>query len=172
MWTRHLLNCASLAPLIRHAAGVCDVGSGAGLPGMVVAVMRPDLHVTLLEPMLRRSTFLEETVAALDLPRVTVVRGRAEELAGSVGYDVVTARAVAPLGRLVDWTMPLLLPGGELLALKGEGAAAELERDAPSLARLGARSWAVEAVGDGAGATSVVRVVRGAGGPGRPGGRR
>ncbi len=120
LWERHLLNCAVLEPLIpADAAGLCDVGSGAGLPGLVLAALRPDLAVTVLEPLLRRTTFLTEAVDALGLTRVEVLRGRAEDWAGRRTWPVVTARAVAPLDRLAGWCLPLLTPGGLLLALKG-----------------------------------------------------
>lgn len=129
IWDRHLLNSAALAPLVRARARVVDVGSGAGLPGIPLALARPDLEVTLLEPLLRRYTFLLEAKDALGLPNVTVVRGRAEE--GPVrrqlgGADVVIARAVAPLEKLAGWCLPLLREGGQLLALKGSSAAEEL----------------------------------------------
>ena len=129
LWDRHLLNSVALAPLIPAGARVVDVGSGAGLPGIPLALARPDLTVTLLEPLARRVTFLDEAVHALRLANVTVVRGRAEE--GPVvrslgGADVVTARAVAPLEKLAGWCLPLLRPGGQLLALKGSSAAEEL----------------------------------------------
>lgn len=129
LWDRHLLNSVALAPLVPAGARVVDVGSGAGLPGIPLALARPDLTVTLLEPLARRVTFLDECVDALRLANVTVVRGRAEE--GPVvrslgGADVVTARAVAPLEKLAGWCLPLLRPGGQLLALKGSSAAEEL----------------------------------------------
>jgi 16S rRNA (guanine527-N7)-methyltransferase len=134
LWDRHLLNSAALAPLVPAGARVVDVGSGAGLPGIPLALVRPDLAVTLLEPLARRVTFLDECVDRLGLTNVTVVRGRAEE--GPVrrslgGADVVTARAVAPLDKLAGWCLPLLRPGGLLLALKGSTAAAELAAVAP-----------------------------------------
>src|SRR5690349_12658888 len=108
IWERHMLNCAVVADLIPTGASVVDVGSGAGLPGMVLAVVRPDLAVTLIEPLARRTAFLTEAVAALGLDRTTVVRARAEECVGKLpGADVVTARAVAPLDRLAGWCLPL-----------------------------------------------------------------
>ena len=134
IWERHLLNCAALAELIPPDARVVDVGSGAGLPGIVLAVARPDVSVILVEPLARRTAFLEEAVAALGLDRTTVVRARAEELVPIRGRpridraDVVTARAVAPLDRLTAWCLPLVADGGRLLALKGESAAEEVER--------------------------------------------
>lgn len=139
LWDRHLLNSATVADLVPADARVCDVGSGAGLPGIVLAIRRPDLEVTLLEPLLRRATFLEEVVDDLGLDRVTVRRGRAEELHGQATFDVVTARAVAPLDRLLRWCMPLVAPDGQLLALKGSSAPAEVDDAAPVLRRLGCR---------------------------------
>lgn len=125
LWDRHILNCAVLAPLFRVGATVGDVGSGAGLPGLVIAIARPDLEMTLVEPLLRRTTFLAEVVERLGLP-VEVVRARAEQLHGSRRFDYVTARAVAPLKRLVGLALPLCSGGGELLALKGSSAGEEL----------------------------------------------
>lgn len=125
MWERHVLNSVAGAELFPERASVVDVGSGAGLPGIPLAVLRPDLRVTLLESLLRRVSFLELAVEELGLAdRVRVVRGRAEEHRES--YDVVTCRAVAPLPRLLDWCEPLLAPSGRLVALKGSTAAAEL----------------------------------------------
>ena len=129
LWDRHLLNSVALTGLIPAGARVVDVGSGAGLPGIPLALARPDLAVTLLEPLARRVAFLDECVSRLELENVTVVRGRAEE--GPVrrslgGADVVTARAVAPLEKLAGWCLPLLRPGGRLLAVKGATAADEL----------------------------------------------
>ena len=126
LWERHLLNCAVLADAIPRGRTVADVGSGAGLPGLVLAVRRPDLQVTLVEPLLRRTTFLEEVVADLGLDHVEVVRGRAEELHGRRRFDVVTSRAVAPLERLLGWCLPLCTPSGEVLAIKGSSAAEEV----------------------------------------------
>jgi 16S rRNA (guanine527-N7)-methyltransferase len=167
IWERHLLNCAVVADLIPVGASVVDVGSGAGLPGMVLAVARPDLTVTLVEPLARRTAFLTEAVAALGLDRTTVVRARAEECVGKLpGADVVTARAVAPLDRLVDWCLPLAAAGGRLLALKGASADAELtdllSGHAAALARLGAGAAVVRSCGDGLleEPTTVVEIVR------------
>ena len=123
LWERHLVNCALLADLVPRDSTVCDIGSGAGLPGLVLAIARPDLRVTLVEPLLRRTTFLEEVVADLGLDHVEVVRGRAESLHGRRRFDVVTSRAVAPLGRLLDWSMPLVAPTGALVAMKGSSVA-------------------------------------------------
>jgi 16S rRNA (guanine527-N7)-methyltransferase len=125
IWTRHLLNSAALAEFVPAAAKVIDVGSGAGLPGIPLALARPDLHVTLLEPMSRRVSFLEEVVADLGLGGVQVRRGRAEDVPAR-SIDVAVARAVAPLDRLVAMTLPMLRRGGRLVALKGQNAAEEI----------------------------------------------
>jgi 16S rRNA (guanine527-N7)-methyltransferase len=138
LWERHLLNCALVGDLIEPRATVCDIGSGAGLPGLVIAIRRPDLQVTLVEPLLRRTTFLEEAVTALGLENVEVVRGRAEALHGRAQFDVVTSRAVAPLATLAQWSLPLVRRGGEMLAMKGAGAAEELAAAADVLQTLGA----------------------------------
>lgn len=143
LWDRHILNCAAISPGIPADAKVADLGSGAGLPGLVVALLRPDLDVTLLEPLLRRATFLSEAVEVLGLANVSVLRCRAEEHPPTAGYDVVLARAVAPLDRLAGWALPLLREGGLLLALKGASATAELESATTALTALGARSCRV-----------------------------
>lgn len=135
IWTRHVLNCAVVTPLLPVSATVCDLGSGAGLPGLVWAIARPDLQVTLVEPLLRRTNFLSEAVADLGLGNVEVVRGRADVLHGVRSFDVVTSRAVAPLDRLLAWSMPLVAPAGALLALKGSSVAAEVDAAAADLAR-------------------------------------
>lgn len=163
LWDRHLLNCAVVAELLPDRGKLVDIGSGAGLPGVVLAMLRPGLRVVLLEPMLRRSVFLEECVARLGLPNASVVRGRAEDLAGTVGADIATARAVAPMGRLAGWAAGVLRPGGQLLAIKGQSADQELAAAGPVLARLRVRSAEVLRVGQGRviPATTVVRVVMG-----------
>ncbi|MEO3926420.1 16S rRNA (guanine(527)-N(7))-methyltransferase RsmG [Micromonosporaceae bacterium B7E4] len=215
IWDRHLLNCAAVAELLPVGASVVDVGSGAGLPGIVLAIARPDLAVTLVEPLARRAVFLAEVVTALDLAEtVTVIRARAEELAASrresaggrrqragrsrplpvdpggpadlanlpaelrVPADVVTARAVAPLDRLAGWCLPLAVPGGRLLALKGASAAEEVAEHAETVRRLGGSAPVVRQAGLGVvdPPTTVVEVVRERAGrpagPGAPGGRR
>ncbi len=131
LWERHLLNSAALGELVPEGARVLDVGSGAGLPGIPLAIARPDLTIVLLESMARRVDWLHEVVAELGVA-VTVHRGRAEEprVRDELGsYEVVTARAVAPLGRLAQWTLPLVSPGGRLLAVKGASAEEEIARD-------------------------------------------
>jgi 16S rRNA (guanine527-N7)-methyltransferase len=177
IWERHLLNCAVVGDLIQSGATVVDVGSGAGLPGMVLAVARPDLAVTLVEPLARRTAFLSEAVTTLGLDRTTVVRARAEECVGKLPFaDVVTARAVAPLDRLAGWCLPLTAVGGRLLAMKGASAAAEVAEHAEALARLGAGTPSVRTCGDKllAEPTTVVEVVREREGarPRKSGGRR
>lgn len=152
IWGRHILNCAVVAPLVPVGASVCDIGSGAGLPGLVWAIARPDLRLTLVEPMLRRTAFLDEVVAELRLTNVTVRRARIEELHAAPGaaggrFDVVTARAVTALAHLVDLAFPVLRPGGVLLALKGETAETELAEARPRLAHWRARAAEVLRVG-------------------------
>jgi 16S rRNA (guanine527-N7)-methyltransferase len=161
LWDRHLINCAVLAEVITERASVVDIGSGAGLPGIVLAIVRPDLSITLLEPLLRRTTFLSECVTMLDLRNVKVRRARAEEVVHEFAVDVVTARAVAPLDRLARWALPLLRPGGELLALKGERAGAELKEAGPVLEGFGIRTAELLQVGHGKvdPPTTIVRVV-------------
>ena len=162
LWSRHLVNAAVVAELVPPGAGVLDIGSGAGLPGLPLAIARPDVTVVLVEPLLRRTTWLLDVVADLQLD-VEVVRARAEELHGSRRADVVTSRAVAPLERLARWCLPLVAPGGQMLAIKGRGAATELASTASTLRRLGAGATDVVRCGmayPGAGAT-VVRVKRG-----------
>ena len=160
LWERHLMNCAAVAELIPEGSHVVDVGSGAGLPGIVLALTRGDLRVTLLEPLLRRTVFLDECLDALELDNAEALRGRAEEWAGRMGADVVTARAVAPMDRLVGWCLPLLRRGGRMLALKGESAAEELASVESTLSKLGAESWGVVEVGEllGDAATRVIRI--------------
>ncbi|MGW3358179.1 16S rRNA (guanine(527)-N(7))-methyltransferase RsmG [Streptomyces bungoensis] len=150
LWERHLLNCAVLSEAVPEGVTVCDVGSGAGLPGIPLALVRDDLNITLLEPLLRRTTFLTEVVELLGLDHVTVVRGRAEEVMGKLPpVHVVTARAVAPLDRLATWGIPLLRPYGEMLALKGDTAEEELKAAATALSKLGAVATSVLHVGEG-----------------------
>ncbi|MCB5163327.1 16S rRNA (guanine(527)-N(7))-methyltransferase RsmG [Streptomyces bambusae] len=150
LWERHLLNCAVLSEVVPEGVTVCDVGSGAGLPGIPLALVRRDLKITLLEPLLRRTTFLQEAVELLGLDHVTVVRGRAEEMLGKLQpVHVVTARAVAPLDRLAGWGVPLLRPYGEMLALKGDTADEELVSAKAALSKLGVVKTSVLQVGEG-----------------------
>lgn len=169
LWDRHLLNCAVAVPLVPEGASVIDVGSGAGLPGIVWAIVRSDITVTCLEPLQRRATFLEEVVAELGLiGRVQVVRARAEDIVRGRGpvtslrARVVTARAVAPMDRLAGWTVPLVQPGGELLALKGRSAAEEVQASRSVLERLGIVSVEIVECGEGVvdPPTTVVRAVK------------
>lgn len=139
VWERHVLNSTAVTQFIPERASVADVGSGAGLPGIPVALARPDVRMTLIEPLLRRSVFLEETVEVLGLgERVRVIRGRAEDQRGT--YDVVTARAVAPLARLVVWCAPLVKRGGTLVALKGASVETELLDASGALQAAGLRA--------------------------------
>jgi 16S rRNA (guanine527-N7)-methyltransferase len=168
IWDRHILNCAVVAPLIPDQARVIDVGSGAGLPGVPLALARPDLSVVLVEPLARRASFLEEVVEALGLDRTTVVRSRAEECRSprSANYvspaDVVTARAVAPLDRLAGWCLPLVAPGGRLLALKGDAAADEVEMHRAAIRRAGGGDPVITRCGENivASPTTVVEIIK------------
>jgi 16S rRNA (guanine527-N7)-methyltransferase len=166
IWDRHLLNCAAVAELIQPGARVVDVGSGAGLPGLALAIARPDLSVVLVEPLARRTSFLTEVVAALGLDgTVTVLRARAEEALGRLPEgpaDIVAARAVAPLDRLAGWCLPLAKVGGRLLAIKGASAAVEAAEHAAAVRRLGGGQPAVRVCGADLldPATTVVEVVR------------
>lgn len=164
IWDRHLLNCAAVAELIPNDASVIDVGSGAGLPGIALAVARPDVAVVLVEPMARRTAFLVEAVTILGLAsRVSVLRARAEDLAGDLSpADVVTARAVAPLDRLAGWCLPLAARGGRLLALKGASAADEVAAHRDAIGRLGGAAPVIRRCGVGLidPPTTVVEIVR------------
>jgi 16S rRNA (guanine527-N7)-methyltransferase len=163
LWERHLLNCAVIHPAIAADAMVIDVGSGAGLPGVALAIARPDLDLHLLEPMLRRTNWLSRAVDELGLTNVTVHRGRAEQFWGTLQAPVVTARAVARLSELATWCLPLLRPGGSLLAIKGLSVAEEVEADRAVLRRLGAIDEVIEKFGSGIvdQETTVLRVVMG-----------
>jgi 16S rRNA (guanine527-N7)-methyltransferase len=146
--------------MVAQDVTVCDLGSGAGLPGLVLAIARPDLRITLVEPLLRRTTFLDEVVTELGLERVEVVRGRAESLHGQRRFGVVTSRAVAPLGRLLEWSMPLVAPTGALVAMKGSRVADEIEGAREVFTRGGCSEPEVHVLGEGvlASPTVVVRV--------------
>lgn len=159
LWSRHLLNCGVLAAAVPQDVTVVDVGSGAGLPGVVLAATRPDLTVTLLEPMARRTAWLTEEILRLELPNAVVLRGRAEEVRGRHDFDVVTARAVGALRTLLPITAPLVRPGGELLLMKGAGVDAELADAEKVVRRLRLADARVEILdpGEAALATRVFR---------------
>ena len=157
IWDRHLLNSGVLARLIPAKGTLVDLGSGAGLPGIVLAILLPGVRVTLLEPLARRVDFLNECVTALGLPNAQVLRGRAEDMAGQLLADVVVSRAVAPLDKLVGLSIGLTRPGGRVLAIKGASAEAELAKARPVLARLGVTDARVVHAGSaGGGATATV----------------
>src|SRR5690606_2053287 len=160
--TRHVLNSAIAAPLVHGSTA--DIGSGAGLPGLVIAIARPDVKLTLIEPMERRVTWLNEQVTELGLDNVTVLRSRAEDVRTSEKFDVVTARAVSALRTLIPFTAPLLRDGGELALLKGKNAEAEIDAAAKQIKKFKLSDVRVEVLGEGllAETTRVVRaVVRG-----------
>lgn len=150
IWERHILNSAVLGEVIDEGCRVVDIGSGAGLPGIPLAIARPDLKVQLLEPLLRRYNFLAEINDRLNLG-CEVVRGRAEDPAvvdALGGADVATSRAVAPLGKLTRWSLPLVKVGGAMKALKGGSVAEELERDAKEIAKAGGGHGTIQLVGE------------------------
>jgi 16S rRNA (guanine527-N7)-methyltransferase len=163
LWERHLLNSAAIAELVPRPSSLVDLGSGAGLPGIVLALLLPDVTVTLLEPMLRRVKFLEECLHALDLENAEVLRGRAEDFAGRLSADVVTARAVAPLDRLAGLATGLVRPGGIVLAIKGANARQEVAAARRTLRKLGIQDVDVVRVGSGKvdPAATVVRLTAG-----------
>ncbi len=168
LWERHLVNSSAVVPFLPERGRIIDVGSGAGLPGVVIAAMRPEAEVVLLEPMERRTDWLAEVVSELGLDNARVLRGRAEDLVGTVEGDAVTARAVAALDKLYGWTLPLLRVGGRLVALKGGRAQAEVEEGAETGRRLGggAAEIRVAPTLPGLEPTSVVLVTKDA--PGAP----
>ncbi|WP_432526080.1 16S rRNA (guanine(527)-N(7))-methyltransferase RsmG [Kineococcus mangrovi] len=166
LWDRHLLNCAYLGDVVDEGASVLDIGSGAGLPGIPLALARPDVQVRLVEPLERRYAFLREAVAELDLrDQVAVARGRAEDVRGEFSASVVTARAVAPLATLYGWALPLVVTGGHLVAIKGRSAPEEIAAAADVLRQLGVTSEPeiVQVGPDAESGTTVVRVARGHG---------
>ena len=159
LWERHLINCAVIGDVMDEGATVVDVGSGAGLPGIPLAIARPDLRITLIEPLLKRSVFLQEVVDKLALDNVTVIRGRAEEgpiKKAVAGADIVTSRAVAPLGKLAKWSLPLVRRVGEMIAMKGESVHEELARDAADIKKAGGGKAQVEVVRG----TTIIRIPR------------
>ncbi|WP_090481634.1 16S rRNA (guanine(527)-N(7))-methyltransferase RsmG [Nakamurella panacisegetis] len=150
LWSRHVLNSAVAGELLSAGQRVVDIGSGAGLPGIPLAICRPDCEIVLVEPLERRTVFLQQIVADFDLTNCRVVRGRADDVVDECGgADVVTSRAVAPLERLARWSVPLLRIGGELLALKGSSAADEIVRDGAAVRALGLVDLEVVSVGHG-----------------------
>ena len=172
LWDRHILNSAAVAEVIEPGARVVDIGSGAGLPGIPVAIARPDLRVTLVEPMLRRTEFLTAAVAELGIA-VDVVRGRAEDPVVRdrlSGADAVLSRAVAGLDKLARWSLPLLRPGGRMLALKGERAEDEVAEHRAAMTKLGATDVRVLRCGSDVlnPPTTVVQAVRSERRPGPP----
>lgn len=158
LWSRHVLNSALVAPVLRPGR-VGDVGSGAGLPGLVLAIARPDAHFVLIEPMERRVDWLLEEVSALDLDNVEVVRARAEDVRLATPLDQVTARAVSALSKLIPLTVPLLRSGGELVFMKGERVDAEIEAAAKVIRKAGLVDVRVEVLGEGV-LPEVTRVFR------------
>ena len=163
LWSRHVLNCAVVESEFPEGASIADVGSGAGLPGLCLAIARPDLALTLIEPLERRVVWLEEVVADLGLGNVRVLRGRAEQAVGEVDVDFVTARAVSALSTLIPITLPLLGGAGFLVAIKGRSAAEEVQKAAKALKKYKGHSAEVHTVGDGLldEPTTVVRVAVG-----------
>jgi len=157
LWTRHILNSVIAAPLFHGS--VADIGSGAGLPGLVLAIARPGVQWTLIEPMERRVTWLNEQVAALALTNVDVVRARAEDVRPSEGFDVVTARAVSALRTLIPLTAPLVRDGGELTLLKGMNAANEIDAAQKQIKKFRLSDVRVEVLGEGV-LPETTRVVR------------
>ena len=163
LWGRHVLNCAVVTELIPADAYVADVGSGAGLPGLTFGLARPDLKITLIEPLERRVNWLNEVVEDLGLENVSVLRARAESAVGEVKADVVTARAVSALNKLAPLTIPLLGGKGQVLAIKGRSAAEEVEKAAKTIRKLGGVETTVVTVGSTLleESTTVVRIVVG-----------
>lgn len=158
LWSRHILNCAIVAPLLRPGV-VGDVGSGAGLPGLVLAIARPDVSFVLIEPMERRVAWLNDQVAALGLENTTVLRARAEDVRLDRPLDQVTARAVSAFRTLIPLTAPLLRPGGEMVLMKGAGAQGEVDAAAKAIRKYGLSNVEVITLGEGV-LEEVTRVIR------------
>lgn len=163
LWSRHVLNCAVIESEFSSGATVADVGSGAGLPGLCLALARPDLMLVLIEPLERRVVWLEEVIADLDLDNVRVLRSRAEQAVDYVTADYVTARAVSALSKLVPITLPLLGGAGALVAIKGRSAAEEIENAAKAIRKFGGHDPEIKVVGEGLleEPTTVVRIAVG-----------
>lgn len=152
LWSRHIMNSGVVGEVVDSGLRVTDIGTGAGFPGIPLAIARPDLEVVLVEPLLRRTAFLDEVVERLGLTNATVVRGRAEEktvIAQAGEADVVTSRAVAPLDRLARWSAPLIRVGGQLVALKGRTAAEEILTHGEAARQVGLADLSVREVGAG-----------------------
>lgn len=158
LWSRHILNCAIVAPLLRPGV-VGDVGSGAGLPGLVLAIARPDVTFVLIEPMERRVAWLNDQIAALGLTNTTVIRARAEDVRLEHPLDQVTARAVSAFRTLIPLTAPLLRPGGEMLLMKGAGAQSEIEAAAKAIRKYRLSNVEVITLGEGV-LPDVTRVIK------------
>lgn len=169
VWERHILNSVGLVELLTATDSVVDVGSGAGLPGIPIALARPNLAVTLVEPLARRVAFLTEVRDALQLENCEIVHARAEDVRSRT-WTIATARAVAPLERLAGWLLPLLVEGGRMLAIKGSQASQELAAARPALHRLGSSNLRLVSVGSRIGVpeTTVISVTRAARRPPRP----
>lgn len=148
LWDRHVLGCAVLHPAFPAGVSVADIGSGAGLPGIVLGIARPDLDVVLVEPLHRRVVWLQSTIEDLGLDNVSVHEGRADILWGVRRFPAVTARAVARIGALAGWCLPLLEPSGQLVAIKGSSAAAEVDEDRPAVLAAGGVHVGVRTYGD------------------------
>ncbi|MBB4071154.1 16S rRNA (guanine(527)-N(7))-methyltransferase RsmG [Leucobacter sp. OH2974_COT-288] len=159
LWTRHIINSGLLAPLLEPNSKLADIGSGGGFPGIVLAAMRPDVAIRLIEPMERRCAWLQEQVERLGLDNAEVLRGRVEEYHGAFEVDQVTARAVTALKKLVPWTAPLLVPGGKMLFLKGAGVHDEIITAAKVLKKHRVVNYSVSVLGEGL--TEPTRVFRG-----------
>ncbi|WP_138444888.1 16S rRNA (guanine(527)-N(7))-methyltransferase RsmG [Sinomonas susongensis] len=164
LWSRHVLNCAVIESEFAGNATVADVGSGAGLPGLCLALARPDLTLVLIEPLERRVVWLEEVVADLGLDNVRVLRSRAEQAVGHVNADYVTARAVSALSKLVPITLPLLGGSGSLVAIKGRSAAEEVENAVKAIKKYRGHSPEIKVIGEALleEPTTVVRIAVGA----------
>ncbi|WP_073707182.1 16S rRNA (guanine(527)-N(7))-methyltransferase RsmG [Glutamicibacter sp. 0426] len=160
LWSRHVLNCAVIEEVMDKDAEVADVGSGAGLPGLCLAIARPDLKLTLIEPLERRCIWLSEVIEDLGLTNVTVMRGRAEQMVDVVNARYVTARAVSALTNLAGLTIPLLHGQGELIAIKGRSAAEEIAKATKAIRKFGGKETEVLTVGETilAEPTTVVRI--------------
>lgn len=157
LWSRHILNSVIAAPLF--GGSVADIGSGAGLPGIVLAIARPDVHWTLVEPMERRVNWLTEQVNALELTNVEILRARAEDVQRPAAFDMVTARAVSALRTLLPLTAPLVRDGGELTLFKGMNAANEIDAAQKQIKKYRLSDVRVEVLGEGV-LPEITRVVR------------